>query len=149
MNAVAQIKQTGKAPSVENAAMRQVRQQCITSGAVNVQIHGSLACIAISGRFDFQLWRNFKDAYMPLLDNVSVREIQVEMSRINFMDSSAMGMLLLLNERAGAINKTVMLLNTSGFVSQILKVANFGKIFNIKHVEPGNGGSSGLSDYHE
>lgn len=101
--------------------------------AINVQIHDRSARIAMSGRFDFQVHRDFKDAYTPLLDNAAVREIEVEMSKVDYLDSSALGMLMLLNERAKAVNKPVALLNTSGVVSQVLEVANFSKIFNIKH----------------
>ena len=101
--------------------------------AIHVQIHDRLAQIAMSGRFDFQVHRDFKDAYTPLLDNAAVREIEVEMSKVDYLDSSALGMLMLLNERAKAANKPVSLLNTSGVVSQVLEVANFSKIFDIKH----------------
>ena len=102
--------------------------------AINVQIQGNVARIDMYGRFDFQVHREFKDAYTPLLDNSAVREIEIEMSRVDYLDSSALGMLMLLNERAKAVGKPVTLLNTSGVVSQVLAVANFSKIFNIKQV---------------
>ena len=101
--------------------------------AINVQILDHAARINMQGRFDFQVHREFKEAYIPLLDNPAVREIEVEMSRVDYLDSSALGMLMLLNERAKAVNKPVALLNTSGVVSQVLEVANFSKIFNIRH----------------
>jgi len=101
--------------------------------AINVQINDHLARIVMSGRFDFQVHRDFKDAYTPLLDNAAVHEIEVEMSRVDYLDSSALGMLMLLNERAKTVNKPIALLNTSGVVSKVLEVANFSKIFNIKH----------------
>lgn len=101
--------------------------------AINVQISGGVACIHMHGRFDFQVHREFKDAYTPLLDNPEVREIEVEMGKVDYLDSSALGMLMLLNERSKAVNKPVALLNTSGVVSQVLEVANFSRIFNIKN----------------
>ncbi|MFZ2300412.1 MAG: STAS domain-containing protein [Gallionella sp.] len=103
--------------------------------AINVQIHDRSARIAMSGRFDFQVHRDFKDAYTPLLDNAAIHEIEVEMSKVDYLDSSALGMLMLLNERSRAANKSVALLNTSGVVSQVLEVANFSKIFNIKRMD--------------
>ena len=101
--------------------------------AINVQIKDASARIIMSGRFDFQVHREFKDAYAPLLENSAVREIGVEMSKVDYLDSSALGMLMLLNERAKAVNKPISLLNTSGVVSQVLEVANFSKIFSIKN----------------
>ena len=101
--------------------------------AINVQVIDHSARIAMSGRFDFQVHRDFRDAYTPVLDNAAVREIEIEMSKVDYLDSSALGMLMLLNERAKAANKPVSLLNTSGVVSQVLEVANFSRIFNIKN----------------
>jgi len=103
--------------------------------AISVQIHDNVARISMSGRFDFQVHREFKESYTPLIDNVAVREIEVEMSRVDYLDSSALGMLMLLNERAKGANKAVSLLNTSGVVSQVLEVANFSRIFNIRNAE--------------
>lgn len=101
--------------------------------AISVQIHDSVARISMSGRFDFQVHRDFKEAYAPLIDNTAVHEIEVEMSKVDYLDSSALGMLMLLNERAKSLNKTVSLLNTSGVVSQVLEVANFSRIFTIRN----------------
>jgi N-methylhydantoinase A len=62
--------------------------------AINVQILDHAARINMHGRFDFQVHREFKDAYTPLLDNPVVREIEVEMSKVDYLDSSALGMLM-------------------------------------------------------
>ena len=101
--------------------------------AIGLQINGNIARITMSGRFDFKLHREFKDTYTPLMDNAAIREIEIELSAVDYLDSSALGMLMLLNERATALNKSITLLNTSSMVSQVLQVANFDKIFNLKH----------------
>jgi anti-anti-sigma factor len=100
--------------------------------AINVQICDHSARIIMSGSFDFKVHRDFKNAYTALLDNAAVREIEIEMSNVDYMDSSALGMLMLLKERAGARNNLVSLVNTSGAVSQMLEVANFSTVFNFK-----------------
>lgn len=101
--------------------------------AINVRVHDHSARIAMSGRFDFQVHRNFKDAYMPLLGDAGLHEIEIEMSKVDYIDSSALGMLVLLNDRAKEANKSVALLNASDAVSQLLEVANFSQIFSIRH----------------
>ena len=101
--------------------------------AINVQIYEHSARIGMSGRFDFQVHRHFKDAYMPLLGNAALHEIEIEMSKLDYIDSSALGMLVLLNDRAKEVNKSVALLNASDAVSQLLEVANFSQIFSIRH----------------
>lgn len=101
--------------------------------AISVQIRENVARISMSVRFDFQAHREFKEAYAPLMDIANVREVEVEMSKVEYLDSSALGMLMLLNERAKTANKSVTLLSPSEVVAQVLEVANFGKIFNIKY----------------
>jgi anti-anti-sigma factor len=100
--------------------------------SINVHIHDRLARINMHGHFGFQTHRDFRKSYMPLLDNTGVNEIWVEMSKVDYLDISALGMLMLLNERARAVNKPVGLITSYGAVSQALEVANFSKAFNIK-----------------
>ena len=137
MNADVQIRQESQTPPAAAAAPHHGLRRHLTSMAIKVQIHDRLAHIAVSGRFDFQMSRDFRNSYTPLLGNADVQEICVEMSKVDYLDSSAMGMLLLLNERAKEARKSVTLFTTSGVVSQVLEVANFSKIFNIKHIKPG------------
>ncbi|MDD2915750.1 MAG: STAS domain-containing protein [Gallionella sp.] len=101
--------------------------------SISTRIYDPSARISMSGRFDFKVHRDFKEAYIHLLDNAAVHEIEVDMGNVEYMDSSALGMLLLLHERASALNKNVSLLNTTGAVSKLLEVANFNKVFNFKH----------------
>jgi HptB-dependent secretion and biofilm anti anti-sigma factor len=97
----------------------------------NVLINGAVATLELSGRFDFSAHRDFKDAYMTLMQNHSVLVIDVNLSAVDYMDSSALGMLLMLRDRTQAANKEVTLSQPSKVVSQILDVANFSKLFNI------------------
>jgi len=101
--------------------------------AINVQIRDRSARITLSGRFDFDVHRDFKNAYMPLIDNAALREIEIEMSKVDYLDSAALGMLMLLNERAKDASKSILLLNASSVVSKVLEVANFNRIFRIKN----------------
>jgi len=102
--------------------------------AINVQIVDHSARISMTGRFDFSVYRDFKNAYTALLMNAAVQEIAIEMSGVDYMDSAALGMLLLLNERASEANKPVILLNVSDTVFQVLETANFSKFFEIKRM---------------
>lgn len=99
--------------------------------ALDVVVQGDVARILMKGRFDFHVHRDFKEAYTKLFDIASVRQIEIEMSKLDYLDSSALGMLMLLNERAKSVNKMVVLVNPSGVVSQVLEVANFNRLFNI------------------
>ncbi|MBU1426854.1 MAG: STAS domain-containing protein [Gammaproteobacteria bacterium] len=99
--------------------------------SLETQIGENVARIIMNGRFDFQIHKEFKEAYTRLFENAAVRHIEIEMSRLDYLDSSALGMLMLLNERAKVANKTISLVNPSGVVGQVLEVANFNRLFDI------------------
>lgn len=103
--------------------------------AIDVRIQNHLAHIFVSGSFDYYAHCDFKKSYMPLLDNPDINEIRVEISKVVYLDIPALGMLLLLNERASAVHKRVTLITSSGAASQMLAVANFSRIFNIHHLK--------------
>jgi anti-anti-sigma factor len=88
--------------------------------------------ISLAGRFDFNAHRAFRDAYEGQLGDPGVREVEVELGSVDYLDSSALGMLLLLREKAQAANKTVALRNCRGTVKQVLDIANFGRLFAIR-----------------
>jgi anti-anti-sigma factor len=106
--------------------------------SINVQIYNHTARIVMSDRFDFHVHRDFKNAYAPLLDNAAVHEIEIEMSKLAYMDSAALGMLMLLYERAKSANKCVVLCNPSNVVATLFEVANFDRIFNIRNMASSN-----------
>jgi anti-anti-sigma factor len=98
---------------------------------LETKIRDDIGSIIMKGRFDFQVHKEFKEAYTGLFENAAVKHIKIEMDRLDYLDSSALGMLMLLNERAKLVNKTISLVNPSGVVNQVLEVANFNRLFNI------------------
>jgi anti-anti-sigma factor len=86
----------------------------------------------LSGRFDFHAHREFRSAYEEALESAGVREIEISFKGVDYLDSSALGMLLLLREKAESSGKQVTLSGLAGTVKQVLDIANFGKLFAIK-----------------
>lgn len=99
---------------------------------ISERIDNSLCRLSLEGRFDFHSHRDFRSAYETILSNSNVREIVVDFGRVDYLDSSALGMLLLLREKAESNGKKVRLANLSGSVKQVLEIANFGKLFTIE-----------------
>jgi anti-anti-sigma factor len=97
-----------------------------------VQTDGGIARILLRGRFDFGSHREFKTSYEAPLGAAGVDELHIDMGGVEYLDSSALGMLLILKERAGATNKRVAITNCRGAVRQVLDIANFSKLFQIK-----------------
>ncbi len=92
---------------------------------------GSIGNIHLSGRFDSATHHSFKDAFMPYLTDASINTIEIYLTEVSYIDSAALGMLLLLRERAEAAKKSVGLRAPNENVQDILDIANFQKIFVI------------------
>ncbi|MFH1987487.1 MAG: Sulfate transporter/antisigma-factor antagonist STAS [Rhodocyclaceae bacterium] len=87
--------------------------------------------IKLAGRFDFNTHREFRAAYEPLVADSDVRSVAVDFAGVDYLDSSALGMLLMLRDKLGGANKEVALTGVRGNVKQVLDIANFGKLFQI------------------
>jgi len=96
-----------------------------------VQKEAAKAVIKLTGRFDFNTHREFRGAYEPLVSDADTRSVVVDFSGVDYLDSSALGMLLMLRDKLGGANKDVALIGVKGNVKQVLDIANFGKLFPI------------------
>jgi anti-anti-sigma factor len=88
------------------------------------------AIIQLQGRFDFNAHREFREVVDSALGSAE-REIQVDLGGVDYLDSSALGMLLMLRDKAKAASREVSLARCTGAVKQVLDIANFGKLFRI------------------
>lgn len=87
------------------------------------------ATIAISGRFDFSLHKEFREAYRH---HAGVTEYIINLAGAEYMDSSALGMLLLLREHAQAHKGRVVIRSPGPGIRKVLAIANFDKLFPIE-----------------
>lgn len=84
--------------------------------------------IRLKGHFDYSARHDFDSAVKTALAE-KAGQIQVNLMEVDYMDSSALGMLLVLRDKAMQAGKTVSLGECQGFVKKILDVANFQKLF--------------------
>lgn len=97
----------------------------------SVSTQQSQARIQLSGRFDFNSHREFRDAVDKALGSPGTTEVAVDLGNVAYLDSSALGMLLMLRDKMGGASKEVALTGVRGNVKQVLDIANFGKLFQI------------------
>ncbi|NQY27629.1 MAG: STAS domain-containing protein [Piscirickettsiaceae bacterium] len=95
---------------------------------IATRIDGNTVVISIAGRFDFSVQRDFRQAYESA---ASSRNFVIDFSAADYMDSSALGMLLLLRDFAGGDSANVELKNYGVEIKNILEISNFGKLFKI------------------
>ena len=84
--------------------------------------------ITVHGPFNFSEYSAFRDAYRDI-DPKSVSEINVDLQKNDYIDSSALGMLLLLEEHFPGCR--INILNCSVYTKQVLEIARFEQKFNI------------------
>lgn len=98
---------------------------------IDVHTTEGTARVALRGRFDFHCHREFRSACDGALGQPGASGLEIDFSGVDYLDSSALGMLLLVRERAQGAQRAVRLANCRGIVADVLKVANFGKLFPI------------------
>lgn len=98
---------------------------------IRISIADKVARMTLGGRFDFSAHRNFRDASEKLLTEDEVDLLDLDLADVSYLDSSALGMLLMLRDKASAARREVRLTRCSKPVRQVLDIANFGKLFQI------------------
>jgi anti-anti-sigma factor len=92
---------------------------------------GSQVTLSFNGRFDHHAQDNFTRNYEPVLRNRGNRVIKLDMSQVNYVDYSALGLLLTLKERAEAVNIELVLGPCSKMAMKIFEATSFLKIFRL------------------
>ncbi|MFA7279622.1 MAG: STAS domain-containing protein [Sterolibacterium sp.] len=99
---------------------------------IRTAVQNNISTISLKGRFDFAEHLAFSVAVRSLPEDSTITEIKVNLSDVDYLDSSALGMLLQLREKAKVAGKTVSLAGATGSVKNVLKIANFEKLFPVK-----------------
>ena len=96
----------------------------------NLTVADGLAVVRLQGRFDFNAHRDFREVIDKAMA-ATARELHIDMSDVDYIDSSALGMLLMLRDKAKTASREVALSNCSGAVKQVLDIANFSQLFRV------------------
>lgn len=91
--------------------------------------NGEQAVISIDGRFDFSQQQAFRYAYRDLPSGQM--HYVVDMKGVSYVDSAALGMLLLLREHAGGDAAQIRISGCTPDVRRVLDIANFARLFDI------------------
>jgi len=94
------------------------------------EAEGRVLTIGVVGRFDLTSYGEFSAAYKDQLQAVS--KVVLDMSELEYLDSSALGMLLMLRERAGGAASKIEITSCTPAVAKILSTVKFDKIFSLR-----------------
>ena len=97
------------------------------SVVTEVSPDGQKLTISVKGRFDFAKHQEIRESY----EHKDLGAVVVDLKEATYLDSSALGMLLLLRDHAGGENSDIRVVNSSSDVRKILAISNFDKLFDI------------------
>ena len=94
------------------------------------RLDGSVALVHVGQQLSHESHRAFTQITGEALQNPEVDELHLDFSDVTYLDSAALGMLLLLRQRADGYR--ILLLNCGPGVRSVLDIANFNKIFELR-----------------
>lgn len=97
----------------------------------NVSSDGKILTIKIDGRFDATSLDDFRRSYEDV-DADAVAQYEVDLSETIHLDSSALGMLLVLRDFAGGDQAEIAIKNCSPEVKKIFAISSFTQLFDIQ-----------------
>jgi HptB-dependent secretion and biofilm anti anti-sigma factor len=86
--------------------------------------------ITIEDSFDFSAHQQFRSAYSEY--NIVGGKVIVDLSKTTYMDSSALGMLLLLKDHVDELTGELILYKPNETVLNILEIAQFHRLMNVE-----------------
>jgi len=98
---------------------------------IEMRREGSTARLILNGRFDFNAYHAFNEHANEVTVDGAISHLAVDFENVKYIDSSALGMLLLLKERATSAAKSISLVKCNGQVYQALELGNFNRLFEI------------------
>lgn len=91
---------------------------------------GKKVTIVVTDRFDYSLHQGFRDAYRVATNRGT--SFVLDLSQAQYMDSSALGMILLLKEHAEKLGGQIVIYRPNEAVRKILDIAKFDRFMKIE-----------------
>lgn len=89
--------------------------------------------MSLPERFDFSYNKTFSKQYQAIFEAPQgVGKIVLDFSRVMYLDSSALGMMVLLQKKAKAVKINVAVRGAKNTAEEILKMANFHKLYSFE-----------------
>lgn len=98
----------------------------------SVSPNGKSLKIEIDGRFDASSLDEFRKCYEDASTSGAPQNYNVDLKNAVYLDSSALGMLLVLRDYAGGESAQITISNCSPEVKKIFSISSFEQLFTIQ-----------------
>lgn len=96
------------------------------------EVEGNVGTVELEGRVTYVNHPELRTAVGSLLATPGLTTLRLDLSAAKFVDSSTLGMFLLIREKAGAQGANVVLAHPSPSVKSTLKVVQFDRLFQVE-----------------
>ena len=96
----------------------------------NVKEEGNVATVYLDGEIDMDVTEKAKEAIFPVID--SGKEVHLNLSQVQYMDSSGISVLIESHQRALEKNTKVIIKDVSKSVLKVIMMAKLEQILNLE-----------------
>jgi anti-anti-sigma factor len=95
----------------------------------SVSDKGDVLTIVVQGRFDFSALQLFRNSYEKVSPKPS--KFIIDLRESDYLDSSALGMLLALRDYAGGDSASISIVNCNPDIKKILVITKLDELFSV------------------
>jgi anti-anti-sigma factor len=99
---------------------------------VSVDIAGGTARIVLTGDLDYSTRGEIQHAIQQVLEAERIAAIVVDLAAVTFLDSSAIGALLTLQQSATRQGQSLVLADCSHAIRDVFSIGGFDKVFTFR-----------------
>ncbi|MDX2112234.1 MAG: STAS domain-containing protein [Alphaproteobacteria bacterium] len=85
----------------------------------------------LSGTFTFADHQIFK-TILEHVDEAGIHQIELDMAAVTFIDSAALGMLLLLRDRCQSTHTPIIISRAQGQTEKVMRISKFDQLFTLR-----------------
>lgn len=97
---------------------------------ISIRSDGEVKVLILRGRFDFEAYKRFRESCLTVIET-NPHALLLQLTEVTYLDSSALGALLNLKDKADNKSIEVKIQGCSPIVREVLEVANFHRVFEI------------------
>ena len=95
-----------------------------------MNIDSNVATIMIDKDFNFETHKSFRNSIKESLES-GAKEIILEFKEVEYMDSTALGLLMVAKDTANEVDCAIKLKSVAGYALKILEMSQFDQKFEI------------------
>lgn len=96
---------------------------------ITLSRQAGVCTLVIRGKFTFDVHREFRLLTEQALNHPECKRVDMDLSGVEYLDSSALGMLLQAKDKAAALGNSVRLTGATGTTRGILQAVKFDELF--------------------